>query len=78
MHLAEGRATTPRFKDRTIRWFLLAGLAVAEGMDDDQIEAELPERVRQLLIGAINDLRGNFQRSVERAPERLHFICNRD
>lgn len=52
----------------------VAGLAVAEGMDDDQIEAELQERVRELLVGAINDPRGKFHRSVERARERLHFI----
>lgn len=52
----------------------LAGLAVAEGLDDEQIEAELQDRVRQLLISAINDSWGKFQRSIERARERLHFV----
>jgi hypothetical protein len=52
----------------------LAGLAVAEGMDDEQIENELQERVRQLVIGAINDSRCKFNRSITRARERLHFI----
>lgn len=56
----------------------LAGLAVAEGMDDEEIESELPERVRQLVINAMNDSGGKIQRCVERARERLHFIDDRD
>jgi hypothetical protein len=44
----------------------LAGLAVAEGMDDEQIECALLERVRHLVIGAINDSRNNFHRSIKR------------
>lgn len=56
----------------------LAALAVAEGMDDDEIESELPERVRQLVMDAINDSRGKLQRSIGRARERLHFIGSTD
>jgi hypothetical protein len=54
----------------------VAGLAVAEGIDDTKIEAELPEHVRQLLCVAINDPRGKLQRSIDRARERLHFITD--
>jgi hypothetical protein len=53
----------------------IAGLAVAEGIEDEEIETELYERVRQLLIGAINDPRGKFHKSIDRARERLHFVC---
>ena len=52
----------------------IAGLAIAEGIDEEQIETELYERIRQLLVSAINDPRRKFQKSIDRARERLHFI----
>jgi hypothetical protein len=53
----------------------LAGWAVARGLDDDKIEAELADHVRALLTVAINNRRGKFQKSIDRARERLHFIA---
>lgn len=52
----------------------IAGLAIAEGMDDEEIETALCDRVRQLVTAAINDPDRKFWRSVSRARERLHFI----
>lgn len=52
----------------------LAGLTVAEGIKNEEIETALYERVRLLVVGAINNSRGKFYKSVERARERLHFI----
>jgi hypothetical protein len=53
----------------------LAGWAVAQGLDDDEIELELPDRVRAFLIAAINDEGGKFRKSIDRARERLYFIA---
>jgi hypothetical protein len=52
----------------------IAGLAVAEGIDDEAIESDLPERIARLVRAAINDPRNKFLRSVDRTRERLHFI----
>ena len=52
----------------------LAGLAVARGMQDKQIEITLSDYVRQLIIAAINDSHRNFWQSIYRAREKLHFI----
>jgi hypothetical protein len=52
----------------------IAGLAAAEGAEDDEIETELYDRVRKLLSVAINDPRGKFQKSIGRAREKLHFV----
>lgn len=55
----------------------LAGLAVAKGLYDDEIEAGyLYDALRELVFGAINDRDGKFHRSVARARERLHFVVN--
>jgi hypothetical protein len=54
----------------------IAGLAVAEDVPPEEIETALYEKVRQLLVGAINDPRGRFYRSIDRARERLYFVCN--
>jgi hypothetical protein len=53
----------------------LAGWAVAHGLNDQEIEAELAERVRALVATGINDGRRKFQKSIRRARERLHFIA---
>lgn len=53
----------------------LAGLAVAKGLYDDEVEAGyLYDALRELVVGAINDRDGKFHRSIGRARERLHFI----
>ena len=52
----------------------VAGLAVAVGMDDRAIEARLAIRLARLINAAINDPREKFQRSINRARERLHFV----
>lgn len=52
----------------------VAGLAVAEGMDDEQVEMALYDRMHGLVTAAINDPEKKFWRSVGRARERLHFI----
>ncbi len=53
----------------------IAGLAVAEGMNQEDMETLLPERVRELVSAALNDPRGKFQKGIDRARERLHFIA---
>src|SRR4029077_16323478 len=53
----------------------LAGWAVAHGLNDQEIEAELAERVRALVATGINDGRRKFQKSIRRARARLHFIA---
>lgn len=53
----------------------LAGWAVAQGLTDDEMEVELADRVRALVIVAINDERGKFQKSTARARERQHFVA---
>ena len=55
----------------------IAGFAVAQGMDQGEIETLLPERIRELVSAAINDPRGKFQKGVDRARETLHFIAPR-
>lgn len=52
----------------------LAGLAVAQGMDDERIKTTLRDRFRQLVASAINDPVKRFWRSVDRARDKLHFI----
>lgn len=52
----------------------VAGLAVTEGMDDEEIEAALYDRVRQIVTTAINDPQKKFWRSIDRAREGLYFI----
>lgn len=56
----------------------IAGLAVALGMDDRAIEARLSMRAAKLINAAIDDPRGKFRRSIDRARERLHFVSPRD
>jgi hypothetical protein len=54
----------------------IAGLAVAEGMDDRAIEARLAIRLARMINAALSDRRGKFQRSIDRARERLYFVCD--
>lgn len=49
----------------------LASLAVAKGMSDEAIEADLAEQAKQLTVWAVNDVDDRFWRSVRRARERL-------
>ena len=53
----------------------IAGLAVAEGMDQETIETLLPERIRELVSAALNDPRGKLQKGIDRARERLFFVA---
>jgi hypothetical protein len=53
----------------------LAGWAVAQGLKDETIESELPNRVHALVTSAIRDRRGKLQKSIDRARERLHFVA---
>ena len=57
---------------------MAAPLAAALGLLDDQVETRLPPRVLKLLLAAITDPRGRFQKNTERARERLHFVCDRN
>jgi len=52
----------------------LAGLAVAFGLGDDEIEAELADRARTMIADAVDDPRGKFPKGIHRAQDRLHFI----
>lgn len=55
----------------------LAGIAVALGMDDDQIGAALNalnDVARDLVTGALGDPHGKIFKSVARGRERPHFI----
>jgi len=54
----------------------LAALLVAEGLDDEEIEAGyMYDVIRELCFGALNDRDGKFHRTHARARERLHFIA---
>ncbi len=56
----------------------LAGLLIAQGIDEETIEAELGERLHRLASAALNDSTGKFLRSLGRARERLRFIVPRE
>lgn len=56
----------------------LAGLAVAEGLDDEEIETgHAYDLLRELFFGALNARDGKFHRSLARARERLHFVIEK-
>jgi len=55
---------------------IAAPLAVALDLANDQIETRLPPRMVKLLLAAITDRNGRFQKRIDRARERLHFVCD--
>ncbi|MCH8875169.1 hypothetical protein IH824_20815 [candidate division KSB1 bacterium] len=54
-----------------------AALAVAYGLDDEEIEAEFPELIKERIWVAFNDPDERFHKSVCRARERLYFLVNK-
>ena len=52
-----------------------AGLAVALGLSNEEIEARLPAILADCADAAIRDPAGRVFKSTQRARERLHFIA---
>lgn len=53
----------------------VAGLAVVLGMDDETMETDLPELIRQRVAGAVGREDGRFAKTVRKARTRLHFVA---
>lgn len=49
-------------------------IAVAYGLDNEEIEIEFPDLIKERISAAINDPDERFFKSVSRARERLYFI----
>lgn len=52
-----------------------AGLAVVMGMDDEAMETDLPDLIRQRVAGAVGHENGRFAKTVRKARNRLHFVA---